>query len=195
MNTSGQPEPTQKESNMKRTNILAVLGAVSLLAATTAWAGGAACTGKDSDASSPSHACPYTGAKSAQASEVGGKCDMHTMGAMANGQTCTIGANQMVYSFAVPTAECDHCAASITKALMDQKGIHCAHVDLKNRVAYIVADKKMDKNALAKCIKDAGFKNSYRGQGKAVQAEFTKMMTASTEKGAACCAVKTKEKV
>jgi copper chaperone CopZ len=124
----------------------------------------------------------------------GSHCDGKSMGAMADGKACKVGANQVVYSFAVPTAECDHCADSISKALMTQAGISCAHVDLKNRVAYIVADKKMDKNALAKCIATAGFKNTYRGEGKTVQAEYVKMMTASTEKGAACCAAKPKDK-
>jgi hypothetical protein len=53
----------------------------------------------------------------------------------------------------------------------------------------------MDKKALAKCIQTAGFKNSFRGDGKNVRAEFTKMMTVADSKGAACCAAKTKEKV
>ena len=180
---------------MKRTNLLAALSVVTLLAATTAWAGGSACTGKDSDASATGK-CPYSGAtsKSASATANGGHCDMGK-GAMAEGQACTIGANQMVYSFAVPGAECDHCAESISKALMAQSGIHCAHVDLKNRVAYIVADKKMDKNALAKCIKTAGFKNSYRNEGQAARKDLMTYMTASTAKPDACCAAKPKEKV
>jgi len=177
---------------MKRTNFLAAFSMVTLLAATTAWAGGNACTGKDSEASAK--ACPVSGATSKSASANGGKCEMGK-GAMAEGQACTIGANQMVYSFAVPGAECDHCADAISKALMTQSGIHCAHVDLKNRVAYIVADKKMDKNALAKCIKTAGFKNSYRNDGQAARTELTKYMTASTAKPDACCAAKPKEKV
>ena len=177
---------------MKRMNVLAALSVVSLLAATTAWAGGAACSGKEEGASAGK--CPYKGAASAQQAGTGAHCDGKSMGAMADGKECTIGANQVVYSFAVPTAECDHCVDGITKALMTQSGIHCAHVDLKTHVAYIVADKKMDKNALAKCIKNAGFKNSYRGEGKAVQAEYVKMMTASTAKGDACCAAKPKDK-
>lgn len=173
---------------MKRMKMLAVLSGAALLVAATAWAGGAACTGKDAEAASG--ACKVSGAKMAGA---GGHCDMGkgAAGAEAMGK-CTLGANQMVYSFAVPTAECDHCADGISKATMAQAGIHCVHVDLKNRVAYIVADKKMDKNALAKCIKDAGFKNTFRGEGKAARANLEKYMTASADKPDACC--KTKEK-
>ncbi|HEU4725182.1 MAG TPA: heavy metal-associated domain-containing protein [Candidatus Eisenbacteria bacterium] len=176
---------------MKRMNVLAALSMVTLLTAATAYAGGAACSG-ESEASAK--ACKVgTTAKMAGA---GGHCDMGKgASAMAEGKSCTLGANQMVYSFAVPTAECDNCAEGITKALMAQKGIHCAHVDLKARVAYIVADKKMDKNSLAKCIQTAGFKNSYRGDGKNVRAEFTKMLTVADSKGAACCATKAKDKV
>jgi len=178
---------------MKRMNVLAALSMVTLLTATTtAWAGGAMCTGKDAEASAK--ACP-TGA-SAKMAGAGGHCDMGKgASAMASGQSCELGENQMVYSFAVPGAECDDCASSISSALMAQKGIHCAHVDLKTHVAYVVADKKMDKKALAKCIQTAGFKNSFRGDGKNVRAEFTKMMTVSDSKGAACCAAKAKEKV
>ena len=175
---------------MKRMSVLAALSIVTLLAATTAFAGGAACSGQD-EASAKS--CKV-GTNAKMAGSEGGHCDM---GKGANAMTsskCMLGANQMVYSFAVPTAECDHCADGITKALMAQSGIHCAHVDLKTRVAYVVADKKMDKNALAQCIKAAGFKNSYRGDGKTVRAEFVKM-TGSMDKGAACCAAKPKDKV
>jgi len=176
---------------MKRMNLLAALSVVTLLAATTAWAGGAACSGKEEGASAK--ACPYKSSTSAQAA--GSHCDGKSMGAMADGKACTIGANQVVYSFAVPTAECEHCADGITKALMTQSGIHCAHVDLKNRVAYIVADKKMDKNALAKCMASAGFKNTYRGEGQTVRADLVKFIASSEAKPAACCAAKPKEKV
>jgi len=178
----------QKESNMKRMNVLAALSVVSLLAATTAWAGGASCSGKDADASAKS--CKV-GTSATMTKAEAGHCDMGK-GAMASGKSCTIGANQMVYSFAVPTAECNSCVDGITKALMSQKGISCVHVDLKSRVAYIVADKKMDKNALTKCIATAGYKNKYRGEGNAARNELVKMMTASAEKGAT--AAKPKEK-
>jgi len=178
---------------MKRMNVLAALSMVTLLTATTAWAGGAECSGKDAEALVK--ACKV-GTSAKMAGAEGGKCDMGKgASAMAEGKSCELGANQMVYSFAVPSAECDHCADGITKALMAQSGIHCAHVDLKTRVAYVVADRKMDKKALAKSIQTAGFKNSYRGDGKAVRAEFTKMMTVADGKGAACCAAKAKEKV
>ncbi len=178
---------------MKRMNVLAAVSMVTLLTATTAWAGGAMCEGKDAEASAK--ACKVGSSVKLTGAE-GGHCDMGKgASASAEGKSCELGANQMVYSFAVPTAECDNCADGITKALMAQKGIHCAHVDLKARVAYVVADKKMDKNALAKTIKTAGFKSSYRGDGKNVRAEFTKMMTVADGKGAACCASKAKEKV
>src|SRR5689334_77314 len=172
MDVSDHSEPTDKESNMKRMNVLAALSVVTLLAATTAWAGGAACSGKEEGASAKG-ACPYKSSMSAQSAGTGAHCDGKSMGAMADGKAaCTISANQVVYSFAVPTAECEHCVDGITKALMTQAGIHCAHVDLKNRVAYIVADKKMDKNALAKCMATAGYKNKYRGEGQAVRADL-----------------------
>lgn len=180
---------------MKRMNVLATLSVVSLLASSTAFAGGAACTGgKDAEASAK--ACKV-GAKSAntQLTGAGGHCDMGKgASAMAEGKACKLEANQMVYSFKVPSAECDNCVNGISNALLAQKGIHCAHVDLKSRVAYVVTDSKMDKKVLAKVISEAGFKNSYRGDGKNVRAEFTKMI-ASNDKGAGCCATKAKDKV
>ncbi|HET9951308.1 MAG TPA: heavy metal-associated domain-containing protein [Candidatus Eisenbacteria bacterium] len=176
---------------MKRMNMLAALSVVTLLAATTAWAGGNACSGNESEASAKASgkACPISGTTSASMSANGGHCDL------ADGKACTIGANAMVYTFAVPGAECDHCAESISKALMAEKGVQCAHVDLKTHVAYVVSDKKLDKNAISKSIKTAGFKNSYRNDGKAARADLMKYMTAATAKPDACCAAKPKEKV
>ena len=181
---------------MKSMKTVAVMGFATLLVATTAWAGGAACSG-EKGAMAEGKACKVSESKSAQMTEAkGGHCDMGkgASASMAEGKGCTLGANQMVYSFAVPTAECDHCADGITKAAMAQAGIHCVHVDLKNRVAYIVADKKMDKNVLAKAMKDAGYKNSFRGDGKVARAEAAKFMTASAGKPDACCATKAKDK-
>ena len=179
---------------MKSMKTMAVMGVATLLVATAAWAGGAACSG-EKGAMAEGKACKVSEAKGAQMAETkGGHCDMGKGAKSAEmAGKCELGANQMVYSFAVPTAECDHCVDGISKAAMAQAGIHCVHVDLKNRVAYIVTDKKMDKNVLARALKSAGYKNSYRGDNKAVRAEATKFMTAST--GAACCATKTKDKV
>jgi copper chaperone CopZ len=179
---------------MKRMNVLATLSVASLLASSMAYAGGAACEGgKDAEASAK--ACKVSGkGASAQLTGAGGHCDMGKgASAMAEGKACALGANQMVYSFKVPSAECDNCATGISNALLATKGIHCAHVDLKARVAYVVAETKMDKKALAKVIADAGFKNSFRGDGKNVRAEFTKMI-ASSDKAAGCCASKEKAK-
>ena len=105
-------------------------------------------------------------------------------------------ANQAIYSFAVPTAECQTCVHTIETALMAQKGVACAHVDLTNRVAYIIADKSVNQKAVAKVISTAGFKNSFKGQGPKIQAEFAKSMAVTGEKGsAACSASKDKDKI
>jgi len=110
-------------------------------------------------------------------------------------KSCGVKANQAIYSFAVPTAECQNCVNTIQTALMAQKGVACAHVDLTNRVAYIIADKSVDQKAVAKVISAAGFKNSFKGQGPKVQAEFAKAMAVTGEKGsAACSATKDKDK-
>jgi len=154
-------------------------GAIALLVAGSAFAGGASCGSNDT-------------AKSANA---GGKHCEGMTGAMA--KACpTVGAHQNVYSFAVPGAECDHCVNSIQTALMAQKGVACAHVDLSSHTAYVIADKSFDKKAIAKCIQTAGFKNSYKGQGSKVYAEFAKAM--STGKAGASCSYKSskeKEKI
>jgi len=113
----------------------------------------------------------------------------------ATAKSCAVGANQAIYSFAVPSAECQNCVHTIQTALMAQKGVTCAHVDLTNRVAYIIADKSVDQKAVAKVISAAGFKNSFKGQGPKVQAEFAKAMAVTGEKGsAACSATKSKDK-
>lgn len=183
---------------MRRMKTLAVLSAVGLLAATTAWAGGAACSGKSEDASAMKH-CPVSGAhasKMASATGAGGAhCDgADKSNAKAMAEACTVGKNQAIYSFAVPGAECDGCASSIQSTLMQTKGIHCAHVDLEKRVAYIIADKSVNKNAIAKGIQTAGFKNKYRGEGSKMQAEFAKAMSSNGKNGMSCCA-KEKDKV
>jgi copper chaperone CopZ len=172
---------------------LAALSAMTLLVATTAMAGGAACTGGSSEASAKS--CPVSGAKMTSTTGAGGAhCDGVPKSADAMAKACTVGKNQAIYSFAVPGAECDGCAHSIQSALMREAGIHCAHVDLDHHIAYVIADKKMDKNKLSSVIKTAGFKNTYKGEGKKVQAEFAKAMAGASGSGMSCCA-KEKDKV
>ena len=149
---------------MRRMKSVAVLSAMALLTATTAFAGGAHCDGVDK------------------------------ANAEAMTKACTVGKAQAIYSFAVPGAECDGCASSIQSTLMQTKGIHCAHVDLEKRVAYIIADKSVNKNAIAKGIQTAGFKNKYRGEGSKMQAEFAKAMSSNGKNGMSCCA-KEKDKV
>lgn len=184
--------PNLKESNMKNMKTMAVMGFATLLVATTAWAGGAACS-SEKGAMAEGKACKASGAKSAEMAS-GGKCAKGA-GAMAEGKGCSLGANQMVYSFAIPTAESEDCVDAISKAAMAQAGIACVHVDLKNRVAYIITDKKIEKNVLARALTDAGYKNSYRGDSKAVRAEATKLMTVSTGGSARCNLSKSKDKV
>lgn len=154
----------------------APLAAIALLVAGSAFAGGASC-----------------GSSDAPRSASAGHCDgMKGASAMA----CpTVKAGQSIYSFAVPGAECGNCVKSIQTALMAQKGVACAHVDLSTHTAYVIADRSFDKKAIAKCIQTAGFKNSYKGQGAKVQAEFAKSMNSSSAKAAATCPYKeSKEK-
>ena len=151
---------------MKRiSTVAATLGGVALLAAGSAFAGGATCGA-------------HEGASSAMS------------------KACGVKANQAIYSFAVPTAECQTCVNTIETALMAQKGVACAHVDLTNHVAYIIADKSVNQKAVAKVISTAGFKNSFKGQGPKIQAEFAKSMAVKGEKGSsACSASKDRDKI
>ncbi|HEY7727941.1 MAG TPA: heavy metal-associated domain-containing protein, partial [Candidatus Eisenbacteria bacterium] len=76
------------------------------------------------------------------------------------------------------------------------KGVDCAHVDLKTHTAYIIADKGVSQKAIAKCIRDAGFKNTYRGTGPKIQAAFVDAMKDGAKNGMSCCpAEKAKDKV
>ncbi len=179
---------------MRRMKTLAAFSAMTLLAATTAMAGGAACSGGTGEASAKS--CPVSGARMTSMTGAGGAhCDgMSSKSADAMAKACTIGKNQAIYSFSVPGAECEGCAHSIQSALMREAGIHCAHVDLDKHVAYVIADKKMSTSKLSSVIKTAGFKNTYRGEGKKVQAEFAKAMASASDNGMSCCA-KEKDKV
>jgi copper chaperone CopZ len=170
---------------MIRTMRLALpISAIALLVAGSAFAGGASCGSKDAEAKSAS-------AKSASA---GHHCGTGASGASAMAKACGLKDGQSIYSFAVPAAECDNCVKSIQTALMAQKGVTCAHVDLTSRTAYIIADRSVNKKAVAKTIQTAGFKNSYKGEGAKVQAEFAKAMTAG-DKGINSCQRKEKDKV
>jgi copper chaperone CopZ len=167
---------------MKRiSTVAATIGAVALLAAGSAFAGGATCG---------------TGAKesSAKSASAGHHCEgKDASEAMA--KSCGVKANQAIYSFAVPTVHCEDCVHNIQTALMAQKGVACAHVDLTNHVAYIIADKSVNQKAVAKTISTAGYKNSFKGQGSKVQAEFAKAMASGEKGSAACSANKDKDKI
>jgi copper chaperone CopZ len=157
----------------------APLGAIALLVAGSAFAGGAHCGSKESAAATTASA--------------GKHCD-GVSGAASMAKACGIKADQAIYSFAVPTATCGTCVKSIQSALMAQKGIACAHVDLTSHTAYVIADKSINKKAVAKTIQTAGFKNNFKGEGSKVQAEFAKAMGAG-DKGAISCSRKEKDKV
>lgn len=150
---------------------------VSLCLAGTSWAGGANCAPE--------------GAK-ASAGEAGNHCTYKGSNAMAEG--CGVKANQVMYSFAVPSVECDNCVDSIQKAAMAKSGIACVHVDLATHTAYVIADKKMNQKAVAKVITEAGYKNKYQGSGKKTEAAFAKAMASGEKSMNACCA-KGKDKV
>ena len=157
---------------------LAKITALSLLAvclAATSWAGGKSCSSE--------------GAKSASA---GSHCSAKDTNAMT-AKECGVKANQVIYSFAVPTAHCESCVEGVQKAAMAHAGIACAHVDLSTHTAYIIADKKVSQKEIAKAIAAAGYKNTYKAEGSKVQAEFAKAIAAG-DKGVATCA-KGKDKV
>jgi copper chaperone CopZ len=155
----------------------APLAAAALLVAGSAFAGGASCGSGDAPRSaSAGHHCEGMKAEGASA------------------MSCpTVKAGQNIYSFAVPGAECENCVKSIQTALMAQKGVACAHVDLASHTAYVIADRSFNRNAIAKCIQTAGFKNKYKGQGAKVQAEFARAMSAPSGKASACPYKESKE--
>ncbi|HEX7078614.1 MAG TPA: heavy metal-associated domain-containing protein [Candidatus Eisenbacteria bacterium] len=154
-------------------------------------AAGTHCDGKDA-AMAAGDRCPVSGATMTSG---GGKCPYSGSNAdMA--KACGMTADQAIYSFAVPTAECDHCVKGIQDAAMAQKGVACAHVDLSTHTAYIIADKSVDRKSLASAIAKAGFKNSFTGEGAKVQAEFAKAMAGVGDQGSVShCAHKGKDKV
>lgn len=153
-------------------------------------ASGTAC--KDHDAAMAAGRCPVSGASMASA---GDKCPfMGASGDMA--KACGVKANQAMYSFAVPTADCESCVKGIQSAAMAMKGVACVHVDLDTHTAYIIADKATSTKAVAAAIAKAGYKNSYKGEGSKVEAEFAKAMSgAGTDGSMSHCAHKEKDKV
>ena len=158
---------------------LAKITALSLLAvclAATSWAGGKSCSSE--------------GAKSASA---GSHCSSKDASNAMAAKECGVKANQVIYSFAVPTAHCESCIEGVQKAAMSEAGVACAHVDLSTHTAYIIADKKVSRKEIAKVIAAAGYKNTYKAEGSKVEAEFAKAI-ATHDKGVASCA-KAKEKV
>jgi len=172
------------------------LGAVLTLGlAATAWAGGSSCSGgKASSASmaSGTHctrdeaAAGHCGAGASSASMAEGS---HCNGMGANAvaaKECKPAANQVMYSFAVPSVECSGCVKSIQKAAMAMNGVSCAHVDRQTHTAYIIADKKVNERALSKAIADAGYKNTFTAQGGKAEAAFAKAW-ASNDKSVNCC--------
>jgi copper chaperone CopZ len=178
---------------MKCNNMIAIATALTLCVAGSAWAG-ATCDSKASGTSkAAAGTCTYKSEASAK-SATGMSCP-GTTGAKASMDQCGVKAGQVMYSFAVPSAECDHCSDAIQKASMATKGITCAHVDLGTHTAYIIADKGVTKDAVAKVIQEAGFKNTYKASGPKVEQEFFTAMKTAHSKGMSCCMKEKKDKV
>lgn len=142
-------------------------------------------------------ACPYaTEASHAKLTGAGSHCGGVGKSAEARAHECGTKAGQVMYSFAVPGADCEHCIRGIQKATLAMKGIECAHVDLSTHTAYIIAAKDVSQKSIAKAIQDAGFKNSYKGSGKKAQAAFIQAMKSGAKNGMSCCPTgKEKDKV
>ncbi|HET9251066.1 MAG TPA: heavy metal-associated domain-containing protein [Candidatus Eisenbacteria bacterium] len=99
---------------------------------------------------------------------------------------CGVKANQVMYSYAVPSVTCDGCVENISKAALAKNGIHCAHVDLSSKTAYFIVDKKMSKNDVSKVMTAAGYKNKFTASGDKAVKSFHAAF-ASGEKSVACC--------
>ncbi len=165
---------------MKRLANVAPVLLLALCLASTSWAGG--------------RACSRDGAKTkATTAGAGVRCDGKDASAAVAHKECGVKANQVMYSFAVPSVECDHCIENIQKSAMAKNGIACAHVDLTTHTAYIIADRKISQKDISKLIAKAGYKNTFSGKGDKVQAAFAKAV-ATGEKSVACCA-KSKDRV
>jgi copper chaperone CopZ len=173
---------------------IAPMVVLALLIAGIAWA----CkTTGTSATQAAANKCPYaTEASHAKLTGAGSHCGGLGKSAEAMAHQCGVKAGQVMYSFAVPGADCEHCIRGIQKATMTMKGIECAHVDLSTHTAYIIAAKDVSQKSIAKAIQVAGFKNSYKGSGKKVQAAFVQAMKSGAKNGMSCCpAGKEKDKV
>lgn len=170
---------------MKRITKIAPVMLLALCVGAVSWAGGPGCTDDGAKASA-------TDASKASATATGSHCTGKGASA-ASQQTCALKTSQVMYSFSVPSVECEHCVEAIQKAAMETKGIACAHVDLSTHIAYIIADKNVKEKTISAVIAEAGYKNKYKGKGSKVEAAFAKSM-ASGDKNMACCA-KSKDKV
>ncbi len=173
---------------MKRNALIvpAIFGALCL--ATSAWAGGSMCTGKSEGASKQGVHCPF-GASAASVS-AGDHCAMGA--SAASKEACAYGASHAVYSFAVNDMHCSACVKKVQSAAMAQKGVHCVHVDLDTKTAYIVAEKKVDQRAITKAVKDAGFTCTFKSDGPNARAAFMKAMAAGGS--TVTCPAKNKDK-
>jgi copper chaperone CopZ len=151
---------------MKRNALVAPAILAALCLATSAWAGGASCSGKSEGASK-------------EASAVGSHCAPGSKGAsMTSGKQCTLGADNAVFSFAVPTVHCGACVDKIQTTAMAQKGVLCAMVNMDTKMAYVAGDKKLNQRAIAKAIKDAGYTCTFKDKGPKARAELMKIMAA-----------------
>ena len=156
---------------MKRNALMATALVGALCLATSAWAGGSMCSGKSEGA-----------AKEASA---GDHCTTAKGASMAAGSQCKIGADNAVFSYAVPTAHCGACVDKIQSAAMAQKGVVCAKVDVNTHMAYVAGDKKLNQRAIAKAIKDAGFDCKFKTAGMKARTELNKLMAAEGTETAA----------
>lgn len=162
---------------MKRLATTLTASLIVLALAGVAWAGGPGCVAKEEASVSTGDRCTYDSGKNAEA------------------MACGVKANQVMYSFSVPSAECGHCVDRIRGAFADMDGVHCVHVDLRKSIAYVIVDKKVSRERVSKTIKTAGFSNKYKGSGKKVEAAFAAMMGNGDAAGACCTAKKGKDKV
>ncbi len=165
---------------MKRNALIvtAVLGVLCL--ATSAWAGGASCSGKAEGASKASKEGAHCTLGASKETAAGGHCTGVNGASMTSKGQCPFGANNAVFSFAVQNAHCGACVEKIQSAALAQKGVFCAKVDLTTKTAYVAGDKKLDQRAIAKAINNAGFPCTFKAQGPKVRAELAKIMATTT---------------
>lgn len=163
---------------MKKVLKTAPVMLLALCVAATSFAGGPNCGSDKAEA---------TSAKVASAKGAGGAhCEgMDGAKAMVS-KECGVQANQVMYSFAVPSVTCDGCVENISKAALAKNGIKCAHVDLNTKTAYFIVDKKMSKNDVSKVMTAAGYKNKFSASGDKAVKSFHAAF-ASGEKSVACC--------